>query len=51
MVDKFRGRKICEKERKNANVVVELLKAALTQKRECWILCLDNADNSDLGGL
>ena len=38
-------------ERRNARILVELLKVALAKKKKGWLLCLDNADNSDLGGI
>ena len=51
LVEKLRGRKIVEEERRNARVVVELLEAALAQKKERWLLWLDNAGNSDTSGI
>ena len=34
IVEKFRGRKICLEERRNVRILVELLKAALAQRRK-----------------
>ena len=51
MVEKFRGRKICKEERGNARILVELLREARAQKKERRLLYLDNADNSDVGGI
>ena len=51
MVEKFRGMKIWLEERRNASFLVELLKAALAQTKEGWLLCLENADDSNWGGI
>ncbi len=53
LVEKIIGKAISEEERKNPNAIVEALKRALFQRKGQgrWLLCLDNADNSDVSGL
>ncbi len=49
--EKLTRRTMGEEERRNANLVVAELKQALRQKPGRWLLCLYNADNSEVSGV
>ncbi len=51
LVEKITRRKMSEEEHQNPNLVIAALKQALGQRQGRWLLCLDNADNSEVNGV
>ena len=51
LADKLAGRKMDEEERQNGNLVVAALQRGLDKREGRWLLCLDNADDSKVGGI
>ncbi len=51
LAEKLTGRKIDEDERQNAHMVIESLKQGLNERQGLWLLCLDNADDSQVLGI
>ncbi len=51
LAEKLTLRKMNEEEHRNGNLVVAALKQGLEGREGRWLLCLDNADDSKLGGI
>ncbi len=51
LAEKLTRRKMSEDERRNANLVIASLKQGLRERQGRWLLCLDNADDSEVRGL
>ncbi len=51
LAEKLTRRRMSEDERRNANLVILSLKQGLSEKQGRWLLCLDNADDSEVSGI
>ncbi len=51
LAEKLTRRKIGKEERRNTNLVIALLKQGLSERQGRWLLCLENADDSKVGGI
>ena len=51
LAEKLTQRKMSEKERRNANLVIMALEQGLSEREGRWLLCLDNADDSQVRGI
>ncbi len=51
LAEKLARRRLSEDEHRNANLVIAALKQGLSGRQGRWLLCLDNADNSNVSGM